>query len=100
MMPPRLLPRLALSLPAAVFAVCTLCALALQPAPACAVPKLDSGLATVQDRMRGLLNSVEIRLQRRPPQMEDLEARERLRPLRRSDRVGRASYGAILDDAS
>ena len=100
MMQPRLLPRLALSLPAAVFAVCTLCALALQPAPACAVPKLDSGLATVQDRMRGLLTSVEIRLQRRPPQMEDLEARERLRPLRRSDRVGRASYGAILDGAS
>ena len=32
--------------------------------------------------------------------MEDLEARERLRPLRRSDRVGRASYGAILDGAS
>ena len=103
MIPPRLQCRSAASRATALLDLVAVVALgvpALQPEPVLAVPRLDSGLAAPQERMRGLLNSIEIRLQRRPPQMEDLEARERQRPLRRSDRVGKASYGAVLDGAS
>ncbi len=80
-------------------ALCLLCAFAMQADPALAVQN-PVGMPTVRDRLRsGLLGSVELRVQR-APQMEDLAERERRRPLQRCDRVGRTSYGAILDGAS